>query len=220
MGLSTVLLLHVLLGWALMNGLAGKVVEQVGVLVETRLIEEIKPPQPPPPPSPPPKPAAKPAATPKPVVPPRPAVANPRQPVAAPDKRLDTRPELISTPVTSDAVAPAPVAPVAAVAAEPVAASSARAQPVPVAAGIVCSRTPPPQAPAVSSEVRGSIFVIGTLKAGRVVQVEVQRTTLKGVTDRRVLRAFVQAIETAMKEGYVCVGDDVQIRQEFYFDIR
>ena len=28
------------------------------------------------------------------------------------------------------------------------------------------------------------------------------------------------AIETAMKEGYVCVGDDVQIRQEFYFDIR
>ena len=83
-----------------------------------------------------------------------------------------------------------------------------------------CSRTPPPQAPSVSSEVRGSIFVIGTLKGGRVVQVEVERTSLKGVTDRRVMRAFVQAIETAMKEGYVCVGDDVQIRQEFYFDIR
>ena len=90
----------------------------------------------------------------------------------------------------------------------------------PVAAGIACSRTPPPQAPSVSSEVRGSIFVIGTLKGGRVVQVEVERTSLKGVTDRRVMRAFVQAIETAMKEGYVCVGDDVQIRQEFYFDIR
>jgi hypothetical protein len=52
------------------------------------------------------------------------------------------------------------------------------------------------------------------------VQVDVERTTLKGVSDRRVLRAFVQSIETAMKEGYVCAGDDLLIRQEFYFDIR
>ena len=90
----------------------------------------------------------------------------------------------------------------------------------PVAAGTACSRTPPPLAPSVSTEVRGSVFVIGTVRAGRVVQVDVERTTLKGVSDRRVLRAFVQSIETAMKEGYVCAGDDLQIRQEFYFDIR
>ena len=53
MGLSVVLLFHLLLGWALVTGLARKVVESVGVLVETRLIEEVKPPeaqpQPPPP---------------------------------------------------------------------------------------------------------------------------------------------------------------------------
>ena len=120
---------------------------------------------------------------------------------------LVSPPDNAPAPVVREAApAPAPVAP---------------PKPVgPVAAGIACSRTPPPQAPAVSSEVRGSIFVIGTLKGGRVVQVDVERTSLKGVTDRRVMRAFVQAIETAMKEGYVCVGDDVQIRQEFYFDIR
>jgi protein TonB len=89
-----------------------------------------------------------------------------------------------------------------------------------VAAGIACSKTPPPQAPSVSTEVKGSIFVIALIKQGRVVQVDVERNTLKGASDRRTLKAFVNAIEAAMKEGYVCAGDDVQIRQEFYFDIR
>jgi hypothetical protein len=89
-----------------------------------------------------------------------------------------------------------------------------------LAAGIACTRTPPPVAPAVSSEVRGSLFVIGTLKAGRVVEVDIDRNTLKGVPDRRTLRAFINAVEVAMKEGYVCNGDGVQIRQEFFFDIR
>ena len=207
-GLAAVVLFHVLLGWALMNGLARKVADSVSVLVETRIIEEVQPPPPPPPP-------VKPAA-PKTVVAPKAAAP-------APQKMEPTPPQRAPVPA-----APMPVPPVsppdnapAPVVREAAAAPLAPPKPVgPVAAGIACSRTPPPQAPSVSSEVRGSIFVIGTLKGGRVVQVDVERTSLRGVTDRRVLRAFVQAIETAMKEGYVCVGDDVQIRQEFYFDIR
>jgi protein TonB len=207
-GLAAVVLFHLLLGWALMNGLARKVADSVSVLVETRIIEEIQPPPPPPPP-------VKPAA-PKAVVAPKAALPVPQKMEPTPPQRAPvpaapmamppvSPPDNAPAPVVREA-APAPVAP---------------PKPVgPVAAGIACSRTPPPQAPGVSSEVRGSIFVIGTLKGGRVVQVDVERTSLKGVTDRRVLRAFVQAIETAMKEGYVCVGDDVQIRQEFYFDIR
>ena len=220
MGLSVVLLFHLLLGWALVTGLARKVVESVGVLVETRLIEEVKPPeaQPMPPPAPPPKPKPEPTKAKR--------VEAPRA-VAATPKKTDTAPALPSParPVAAPTaqVAPADTAPAAA------GASTRESAPVavepprpagPVAAGIACSRTPPPLAPSVSSEVRGSVFVIGTVRAGRVVQVDVERNTLKGVSDRRVLRAFVQSIETTMKEGYVCAGDDLQIRQEFYFDIR
>ena len=218
MGLSVVLLFHLLLGWALVTGLARKVVEDVGVLVETRLIEEVKPPEEPPKPPPAPPPKSEPTKV-KRVEPPR--------AVATPPKKTETAPALPS-PVRPAATPTAQVAP--ADTAPAVAGSSTRESPPavveppkpvgPVAAGIACSRTPPPLAPSVSSEVRGSVFVIGTVKAGRVVQVDVERTTLKGVTDRRVLRAFVQSIETAMKEGYVCAGDELQIRQEFYFDIR
>ena len=215
MGLSVVLLFHLLLGWALVTGLARKVVEDVGVLVETRLIEEVKPPEAPPQPPPP---KSEPTKV-KRVEPPRAVATAPKKTETAPALPSPVRPA--ATPTAQ--VAPADTAPA-------VAGSSTRESPPavvepprpvgPVAAGIACSRTPPPLAPSVSSEVRGSVFVIGTVKAGRVVQVDVERNTLKGVTDRRVLRAFVQSIETAMKEGYVCAGDDLQIRQEFYFDIR
>ncbi len=210
-GFAAVVLFHLLLGWALMNGLARKVVDSVSVLVETRIIEEVQP-SPPPPLPPPDKPAeTKPVAAPKAV-----AAARKTEPAQAPQTVVPATPAPLM-PVAVPDNSPAPVAREMA----PAPAAVAPPRPVgPVAAGIACSRTPPPQAPSVSSEVRGSIFVIGTIKAGRVVQVDVERTSLKGVTDRRVLRAFVQAIETAMKEGYVCVGDDVQIRQEFYFDIR
>ncbi|MBC7715980.1 MAG: hypothetical protein H7143_03525 [Pseudorhodobacter sp.] len=61
---------------------------------------------------------------------------------------------------------------------------------------------------------------MATLKAGRVIQVDIEKNTLKGVADRRVMRQFVTAVESAMKDGYVCSGDGVQIRQEFYFDIK
>ena len=214
MGLSVVLLFHLLLGWALVTGLARKVVEEVGVLVETRLIEEVKPPEPQP--KPPPKPEPTKAKR----------VEAPRA-VAALPKKADNAPLLPSPIRPADTptaqVAPADTAPAVSVGSprEPPPAAVEPSRPVgPVAAGIACSRTPPPLAPSVSTEVRGSVFVIGTVRAGRVVQVDVDRTTLKGVSDRRVLRAFVQSIETAMKEGYVCAGDDLQIRQEFYFDIR
>ena len=218
MGLSVVLLFHLLLGWALVTGLARKVVEEVGVLVETRLIEEVKPPEPQPKPQP--KPPPKPEPTkPKRVEAPRAIAATPKKIESVTPLPSPARPA--ATPTAQ--VAPADTAPAVAGAStrESTPAVVEAPKPVgPVAAGIACSRTPPPLAPSVSTEVRGSVFVIGTVRAGRVVQVDVERTTLKGVSDRRVLRAFVQSIETTMKEGYVCAGDDLQIRQEFYFDIR
>ncbi|MDL2337412.1 MAG: energy transducer TonB [Pseudomonadota bacterium] len=212
-GFSVVVAFHILIIYALLNGLAKKVVDVVHPPVETRLIEEIvKPPPPPPPP-------------PEAVVPPPPKRVAPPPPFVPPPEVVVTAPSPVAATIT--AVTPiAPPAPVEITPAPPPtpAAEPAPAPPTkpagPVAAGIVCSRTPPPIAPNVSIEVKGSLFVIGTLKNGRVVQVDIERNTLKGVTDRRTLRAFVNAVETAMKEGYVCTGDGVQIRQEFYFDIR
>src|SRR5215468_1652011 len=47
--------LHLLLGWALVTGLARKVVEVIKAPIETKIIEEIKKPPPDAPPPPPPK---------------------------------------------------------------------------------------------------------------------------------------------------------------------
>ncbi len=54
-GIGFVVLLHVVLVWALVNGLARKVVEVVKGPLETKIIQEIKPPPPEAPPPPPPK---------------------------------------------------------------------------------------------------------------------------------------------------------------------
>ncbi len=54
-GLAAVLLLHLLLGWAFVSGLAHKVVEVVKAPLETKIIEEIRKPPPELPPPPPPK---------------------------------------------------------------------------------------------------------------------------------------------------------------------
>jgi len=48
-GIGVVLLLHVLLGWALVSGLAQRMVEVIRSPLETKIIEETKPPPPPPP---------------------------------------------------------------------------------------------------------------------------------------------------------------------------
>lgn len=213
-GLLAVVVFHVLVVYALVNGLAKKVVDVVRAPIETKLIEEIvKPPPPPPPPPPPER-----------VVPPPPKQAPP-PPFVPPPEVVVTAPPPVEPTITAVTPPPPPapveITPMAPPPSEPVVAPAPPAKPAqPVAAGIVCSRMPPPIAPNVAVEVRGSLFVIGTLKNGRVVQVDIERNTLKGVNDRRTLRSFVSAVETAMKDGYVCEGDGVQIRQEFFFDIR
>lgn len=211
-GLGTVVLLHVLVIYALVNGLARQAIDVARVPVVARLIEEVAPP--PPPPSP--QPAAVVAPVKRP--PPPPVVVPPPEVAVAPP--LQVAPSITAAPLAPVPVPVelSPALPTAVV--EPAAPASGVGRPQPLAAGIACSRTPPPIAPSVSTEIKGSLFVIGTLKAGRVVQVDIDRNTLKGVPDRRTLRAFINAVEVAMKEGYVCTGDGVQIRQEFFFDIQ
>lgn len=208
-GFGLVVLLHLGVVYALLNGVGKTIVEAVRAPIETRLIDEIKPPPPSPPPPEPPPPKA--VQAPKRIVPPPVFIPPPEVVVIAPAPPVPTITVTALPPPVPVEIAPIP----------PPAAPAPAPQPTgPVAASIACSRTPPPLAPNVANEVKGSLFVVGTLKAGRVVQVDIERNTLQGVSDRRSLRAFISAIEVAMKDGYVCTGDGVQIRQEFFFDIR
>ncbi|AEK62814.1 energy transducer TonB [Collimonas fungivorans] len=76
-GISVVVVLHVLIVYALLTGLARKVVEVIQQPVETKIIEEFKPPPPPPPDKPVPPP-------PKSVAPPPPFVPPPEVKVTPP----------------------------------------------------------------------------------------------------------------------------------------
>jgi protein TonB len=54
-GLVVVVILHIVLGYALVQGLARKIIEVVRAPLETKIVEEVKPPPPEKPPPPPPK---------------------------------------------------------------------------------------------------------------------------------------------------------------------
>jgi protein TonB len=120
-GLAVVLVLHLLLFWALLSGLAQRMVEVIRSPIETRLIEDRPPPPPPPPTLPPPPntppptalqmpvptialppPAAAPALAPVQAVPPPPPTASPPPPVEM------QRPVVMQPTITAP---PAPAAP-------------------------------------------------------------------------------------------------------------
>jgi periplasmic protein TonB len=102
-GLIVVAVLHIILGWALVNGLGRKIVEVIKAPIETKIIEEVKPPPPPPPENlpPPPKVALPPPSF---VPPPEVQVA---QPQLAPAITV-TREAPPPAPVTLSPAAPAP----------------------------------------------------------------------------------------------------------------
>jgi periplasmic protein TonB len=212
-GIAVVIAFHAFIVYALVTGLAKKVVEVVRAPIETKVIEEIK--KPPPPPEivipPPPKLEA----------PPPPFIPPPEVQVNAPPPPAPTITAVTATPPPAPVViAPAPP-PVVAAAPAPAPAPPPVAKPAgPVQAGTVCTQMPAPEAPAINGEASGDIVVLGTIKAGRVVQVEIEKNTVKGSIDRRALRLFVANVESALKEGYRCAGDNVQFRQEFHFDIK
>lgn len=139
-GVAVAVLFHIVLVWALMNGLARKVVQVIGAPMEAKLIEEVKPPPPPPKviemPPPPKFTPPPPAFVPPPEVqvqtppPPQPTItATVAEPPPAPPPPVIARPEVPPLP------APAPVvaAPVAPPVATPV------APPASVSASVACS---------------------------------------------------------------------------------
>jgi protein TonB len=109
-GFSIVVLLHVALVYAIMTGLARRVVDVIKKPLETQIIEEIKPPPPPPPVQLPPPPKF--VAPPPPYIPPPEVQVN----VPPPPNAIQTTSAVPTpqAPIAQVAPAPAPPAPAAA----------------------------------------------------------------------------------------------------------
>ncbi len=123
-GIGIVLAMHLLLGWALVTGLAQRMVEVIRAPIETKIIEEVKPPPPPPPENLPPPPKF--APPPPSYVPPPEVVVNP-PPTPAP---------VITTTTVAPPPAPVTIAP----------------PPAPVAPPAPPAPPPPPAPPRVAAQ--------------------------------------------------------------------
>lgn len=121
-GITFVILLHILIVYALLNGLARKVVEVIQKPIETKIIEEVKPPPPDIPPPPPP---------PKMVAPPPPFIPPPEVQIQQPPPPQQTITAVTNTPP------PEPVPFVPAPPAPPVEAAPAPPAPAPTV-GVAC----------------------------------------------------------------------------------
>lgn len=103
-GIGIVIAMHLVLGWALLTGLAQRMVEVLKAPIETKIIEEVKPPEPPPPENLPPPPKF--APPPPSFVPPPEVVVNP-PPTPAPT--ITTT--VVAPPPAPVVIAPAPTPP-------------------------------------------------------------------------------------------------------------
>lgn len=196
-GLGIVVLMHILLGWALVTGLARKVVEVIKNPIETKIIEEAKPPPPPPENLPPPPKFAPPP--PSFVPPPEVVVAQPPTPAPA---------------ITTTTVAPPP----APVTIAPAPAPAASAPPAPpqapprLAQGDARSCAPtaddyPPAA--VRAEATGTTVIRFTVDAtGKLASADV----VKSAGPTREHRLLDRVAVTKLSECRFTPGRDVEGR--------
>jgi len=168
-----VIALHILLGWALVSGLARKVVEVIKAPIETKIIEEIKKPPPEVPPPPPPKLA----------VPPPPFIPPPEIQIQAP-------PPPPTQTITTVTTAPPPPGP------PPVAAPPVQAPPQPtIRKEYRASYRVDPVYPraaqkdGISGRVVAHVYVA---PAGNVTDVKIVSAQPPRVFDREVIRALSQ----------------------------
>ena len=173
-GIALVILLHVIIGYALLTGLARKVVEVIKAPIETKIIEEVKPP---PPDVPPPPPPPKLAAPPPPFIPP-PEIQIQAPP--PPPTQTITQTTTVAPPVT--AFVPAPPAPPAPPAQPPIRREYKAAYRV--------EPTFPPQA--IRQGLQGRVVAwVHVAPNGSVTQVEIKQSSNR-IFDREVIRAMSQ----------------------------
>ena len=187
-GITFVILIHVLVIWALMSGLGQKVIEVVKKPMTAKIIEEIKPP---PPPQPPPPPPPKRVIEPPKVVIEQPFVPPPEIPVPAPQAPVianvaptpPPEPVAIAPPVIAAPPAPAPAKPA-------------------IRQGVSCSKRDAPTFPreAIRAKVqRGRVNAILTIdEKGNVAEVKIASSDPPRVFDR--------AVQDTLSE-WKCVGE-------------
>ena len=161
-GLAIVVALHVVLGYALVNGLARKIVQVVTQPLETKIIEETRPPPPDKPPPPPP---------PKLVAPPPPFIPPPevqvQVPQSAPTITAVTRTQPTG-PVAAPGQRPAPPAPVV---------QHAPVRTPPVVDAKACEKPEYPPA-SLRAEETGIVLLAFLIDVnGTVVESKVERST-------------------------------------------
>ena len=199
-GFVIVVLIHVLIIWALASGLARKVVDAVKGPIDVKVVEEKVKPPPPPEKVVPPPPDMK--------APPPPFVPPPEVQVAAPPPPNAIQAAVSNTPPPVRDVAPTPPpAPAPAPAPRPAG---------PIKASMVCTKMGKPEVPAVNWSGEAMYKALATVKAGRVVSVDI--TPMRGGVDRRAQRALIAAITETLQSTYECPGDHV-FEQEFVFRI-
>jgi len=200
-GIAVVILLHIALVYALVNGLARKVVEVIKKPLETQIIEEIKPPPPPPP---------------EVQLPPPPKMVAPPPPyIPPPEVQVNVPPPPNAIQVTSQT--PPPEAPPIAVRA-PVEAPPAPAAPAPQSAKTACPNYAkalggnafPPDAIRQGLE-KGEAVVRFTVDAnGKLKDIQAVRST-----HRSFARAAVAVVET-----FQCIGQGHDIIFEVPFSYK
>jgi protein TonB len=195
---SVVVLLHVLLGWAFVSGLAQRVVEVVKGPIETKIIEEQKPPPPPPENLPPPPKFAPPPPS---FVPPPEVVVNP------PPQQAPT----ITTTQTPPPAAPVHLAP--APTAAPVAAPVARPPQILASA---CEKPSYPPA-AARAEATGTTRIRFTVDGqGHVSKAEIVRSSGSSRENKLLDRTAVDALSRCQfKPGIDASGNPVGGTTEF-----
>ena len=183
-GIGIVLAMHLLLGWALVSGLAQRMVEVIKAPIETKIIDEVKPPPPPPPEN----------------LPPLPKFAPP-PPSFVPPPEVNVNPPPTAAPtITTTTVAPPP-APVA-IAPPPVQAPPA--PPPPPRAPVrteprldfnVCEK-PDYNAAARRAEAQGTVVVVYTMDTNGVIgQAEVEKSAGPTREHKMLDRLTVEAVK-------------------------
>lgn len=188
-GIGIVIVMHILLGWALVNGLARTVIEVIKGPIETKIIEETKPPPPPPENLPPPPKFA----------PPPPSFVPPPEVVVTPPPT--PAPTITVTPV---APPPAPVAIAPAAPAPPAPPAPAVPTAAPVAAITSVSDCKPAYpAAALKEDATGTTKIRFTIDAsGKMMGAEVVKSAGASRAHKALDRAAVNALsECKFKPG-------------------
>jgi periplasmic protein TonB len=201
-GITFVVILHVLMGYALVSGLARKVVEQIVAPLDTKIIEEIKPPPPPEvlPPPPPKMVQVMPTFVPPPEV----QIQSPITPPPVISQTTATPPPVFAPPAP-----PAPPTPPAPVAAAPVAAPSV---------GVACPNSQqvrtevkyPPQARKDGTE--GEVMIEFTVAASG----EIKDVDIKSSSNRVFNNVSIAAVRQFKCNAQ---GRDVRVQVPFSFKL-